>query len=88
MPSRVWIVIKVRHILGVTVVTGTPYEIERVRALSGVALSPGDKVTLLPPRHHVHRNPRRKALLKYLEDRGGEIDFKTTGAPDTDNPDV
>lgn len=77
--------IKVRHILGVTVVTGTPYEIERISALSGVELSPGDKVTLLPPRHHVHRNPRRKALLKYLEDQGvAEMDFEIKTGDDSD----
>jgi len=74
--------IKIRHILGLTVVTGTPYEIERVSTLSGVELSPGDKVTLLPSQHHVHRNPRRKALLKYLEEQGGDIDFKTDGGSD------
>ena len=87
MPRRGWQpVIKVRRILGVTVVTGTPHEIDRVSALSGVELKPGDKVTLLPELHHVHRNPRRKALLKYLEDQGGDINFKIgmgdTGASD------
>ena len=81
MPRRGWHpVIKVRRILGVTVVTGTPHEIDRVFALSGVELSAGDKVTLLPPRHHIHRNPRKKALLRYLEDQGGDIDFKTGGS--------
>lgn len=80
MPSPGWRpVIKIRGIFGFVVVTGTPYEVDRVSALSGIELSPGDKVTLLPPRHHVHRNPRRKALLKYLEDQGGGIDFKTDG---------
>jgi len=83
-------VIKVRRIFGLTVITGTPHEIERVTALSGVELTPGDKVTLLPPLHHVHRNPRRKALLRYLEDKGGEIEFKieTRGDSDTDGSDA
>ena len=81
--------IKIRSILGFKVVTGTPYEITRVSALSGVELHEGDKVTLLPPRHHVHRNPRRKALLKYLEDQGAtEMDFEIgTGGNSDGNKD-
>ncbi len=77
--------IKVRHILGLVVVTGTPYEITRVSALSGIELSPGDKVALLPPKHHVHRNPRRKALLRYLEDQGAaEMDLEIKTGQDSD----
>ena len=75
--------IKVRRIFGHAVVTGTPHEIDRVTALSGVELSPGDKVTLLPPLHHIHRNPRRKALLRYLEEQGGDIELKI-GTVDSD----
>jgi len=79
-------VIKTRRILGCVIVTGTPYEVSRVDALSGVKLSPGDKVTLLPPKYHVHRNPRRKALLKYLEDQGAtEMDFEIGTAEDSDD---
>ena len=70
-------VIKVRRILGVTVVTGTPHEIDRVFALSGVELSPGDKVTLLPYRYHIHRNPGYPGIIKYLDDQdGGARAFK------------
>ncbi len=63
-------VIKIRRIFGLVVVTGTPHEIERVSALSGIELSPGDKVTLLPARHHVHRNPRRHPIMKWIEAQG------------------
>jgi len=78
-------VIKTRRIFGLVVVTGTPYEVTRVSALSGVELSPGDKVTLLPPKHHVHRNPRRKAILKYLEYLGAtEMDFEIKTGGDSD----
>ena len=79
--------IKIRRIFGLTVITGTPYEMRRVDAMSGIELHEGDRVTLLPPQHHVHRNPRRKALIKYIEDQGGgeiAFDIKTNG----DNPDT
>lgn len=69
--------IKIRRILGLTVVTGTPYEIERVSALSGVELSPGDKVTLLPYRYHIHRNPGYPGIIKHLDGQdGGAMDFE------------
>ena len=79
-------VIKTRQIFGLTVVTGTPYEIERVRALSGVELSPGDKVTLLPYRYHIHRNPGYPGILKYLEEQdGGARAFKIMTGGESDD---
>ena len=75
--------IKVRRIFGLTVVTGTPHEIDRVSALSGVSLLPGDKVMLLPYRYHIHRNPGYPGILKYLEDQGGGVlEIKTGGGSD------
>lgn len=77
--------IKIRRIFGLTVVTGTPYEMRRVDALSGIEPHEGDRVTLLPPQHHIHRNPRRKALIKYIEDQGGVqrgFEIKTDGDGD------
>lgn len=77
--------IKIRRIFGLMVVTGTPREIERVSALSGIKLQESDKLTVLPLCYHIHRNPRRKALLKYLEDQGSTpMDFKVN----TDGQDV
>ena len=70
--------INIRSILGFTVITGTPYEITRVSALSGVTLLPGDKVTLLPYRYHIHRNPGYPGILKYLEERGGDVGLEIT----------
>ena len=76
--------IKVHRIFGHAVITGTPHEIDRVTALSGVELSPGDKVTLLPYRYHIHRNPGYPGILKYLNDQdGGARSFKImTGGHD------
>lgn len=59
--------IKIRRIFGFTVITGTCHEINAVWALNGTELKPGDKLTLLPAKHHIHRNPR-PALLKRMED--------------------
>lgn len=59
--------IKIRSLLGFTVVTGTHQELRAVVALNGTELKPGDKLTLLPAKHHIHRNPR-PALLKRMED--------------------
>lgn len=59
--------IKIRRILGFTVITGTCQELNAVWALNGTTLSAGDKLTLLPAKHHVHRNPRPK-MLKIMED--------------------
>ena len=59
--------IKIRRWFGFTVITGTCQEMNCVRALHGTKLSAGDKLTLLPVKHHVHRNPR-PALLKRMED--------------------
>ena len=78
MPWRGWWpVIKIRGIFGFVVVTGTPHEIDRVSALSGVELSPGDKVTLLPYRYHIHRNPGYPGIIKHLDGQdGGAMDFE------------
>ena len=74
--------IKIRRGFGFAIALGTHEEITRLIALSGTELKPGDKLTVLPAKHHVHRNPRRKPLLRYLEDKGDEIDLKTDGGPD------
>ncbi len=76
--KRFGAMIKIRRIFGFMVVTGTPHEITRVQALSGVELSPGDKVTLLPYRYHIHRNPGYPGILKYLEDQGGDAGLEIT----------
>jgi len=64
--------IKLRRFLGLTVISGTRYEMDRLKALSGASLNDGDAVAVVPAFSHVHRNPRRKALIRYIEDREGE----------------
>ena len=59
--------IKIRQIFGLTIVTGTCQEINCLWALNGTDLKAGDRLTLLPAKHHIHRNPR-PALLKRMED--------------------
>lgn len=61
--------IQIRRIFGRVFVSGTALELSHLQGLSGVELSDGDKLVKLPAHHHVHRNPRRKALLKYIEDK-------------------
>jgi hypothetical protein len=61
--------IKTRRLFGMTIVTGTAHEMGRIEALHGTTVNPGDKLTLLPGGHHVHRNPRRKPILRYIEDQ-------------------
>ena len=61
--------IKIRRIFGMTVVTGSDYELERLGALSGTKLAAGDAVCKLPAFYHVHRNPIRKALIKHIVDQ-------------------
>ena len=61
--------IKIRRMFGMIFVTGTPYELRRLEALSGTELREGDKLVTLPAKHHIHRNPR-PPLLKRMEDGG------------------
>lgn len=61
--------IKVRRQKNYTIVEGTPDELARLDALSGIELEQGDKFVRLPLYHHVHRNPRRKPLIKYIEEK-------------------
>ena len=59
--------IKIRRILGLTIVQGSQLELNRIWALSGTELKPGDKLVNLPAKHHIQRNPR-PPLLKIMED--------------------
>lgn len=68
--------IKISRILGLTIVHGSRVELDRVADLNGTELNAGDKLiplregdkfTLLPAKHHIHRNPRPK-LLQIMED--------------------
>ena len=59
--------IKIRRLFGFTVITGTCQELNAMHALNGTELKPGDKLVMLPAKHHIHRNPR-PALLKRMED--------------------
>jgi hypothetical protein len=61
--------IKVRRLLGMVIVTGSNHELERMTALTGTALRPGDKICKLPWKHHVHRNPKYPMLIKFMEDK-------------------
>lgn len=70
--------IKIRRILGLTIITGTAHELRAATAMSGSELSEGDKLTVLPYKHHIHRNPR-PPLLKIMEDK--EAEPKRFGAP-------
>jgi hypothetical protein len=63
--------IKIRRILGMTIVQGSPLEMNRIHALNGTELKPGDKIVKLPYKHHVHRNPRYPEIIKYLEEKEG-----------------
>lgn len=51
------------------IVQGTEDEMRRLDGLAGATLRPGDRIAVLPYKHHVHRNPR-PALLKRMEEEG------------------
>lgn len=59
--------IKIRRGFGFAIALGSHDEIDKLVALHGTQLKPGDKFTLLPAKHHIHRNPR-PAMLKIMED--------------------
>lgn len=61
--------IKIRRLFGLTIITGTPYEMEQVQAISGAELKDGDGIGKIPAFHHVHRNPIRKPIIKHIEDQ-------------------
>jgi hypothetical protein len=62
--------IRIKRTTNYIIVQGDAHELDRVAALNGTVLLSGDKLTLLPAKHHVHRNPR-PALLKRMEDGDG-----------------
>ena len=51
------------------IVQGTEEEMRRLDGLAGAEVNPGDKLTVLPYKHHVHRNPGYPALIKIIEDK-------------------
>jgi hypothetical protein len=62
--------IKVRQVAGVLIVTADNIvEEQAVRALTSTELSYGDKLVRLPAHYHVHRNPIKKAILRYIVDK-------------------
>jgi len=46
---------------------------------------PGEKLVKLPREHHVHRNPRRKPIFRYIEDKEAQEDKSKMEDPKLDS---